>query len=64
MTRAKRLRRRRSSVISLDQIKAALQLDALQAQHRLDVKILETTVVTAKNVEPGFQWLTDKVDYA
>ena len=54
----------RSSVLALDQIKAALQLDALQAQHRLDVKVLETTVVTGKNVEPGFQWLTDKVDYA
>ena len=46
-----------------DQVKAALQLDALQAQNRLDVRVIETTVTTGKGIEAGFQWLTDKVDY-
>ena len=40
-----------------------MQLDALQAQNRLDVRVIETTVTTGKGIDAGFQWLTDKVDY-
>ena len=49
--------------MTADQVKAALQLDALQAQNRLDVRVIETTVTTGKGIDAGFQWLTDKVDY-
>ena len=40
-----------------------LTTDALQAQNRLDVRVIETTVTTGKGIDAGFQWLTDKVDY-
>ena len=54
---------RSSQILTADQVKAALQLDALQAQNRLDVRVIETTVTTGKGIDAGFQWLTDKVDY-
>ena len=50
--------------LSLEQMKAALQLPQLQVAQRLELKAMDTSASTGKGVELGFQWLTDKVEVA
>ena len=47
--------------MTVDAVKAALNLDTLQLHLRLDLKIIECSAETGKNVEAAFQWITDKV---
>ena len=48
----------------MDQVKSVLQLDVLIQNLKLDVKVLETSVLSGKNCNEGFQWLTDKVAWS
>ena len=50
-----------SGPMTVDAVKAALNLDTLQLHLRLDLKIIECSAETGKNVEAAFQWITDKV---
>jgi GTPase SAR1 family protein len=47
--------------MSVEAVKAALNLDTLQLHLRLDLKVLECSAENGRNVEAAFQWITDKV---
>jgi len=48
-------------IMTVESLRTLLNLDALQLQRRLNIKIVETSALTGKGIEPAFQWLTDAV---
>ncbi|KAJ8605134.1 hypothetical protein CTAYLR_000461 [Chrysophaeum taylorii] len=49
--------------IATEMLKGMLDLDALQVEHGLHVKLSECSAETGKGIEPAFQWLTDHVNW-
>ena len=47
--------------LNAETVRTALALDTLQLHLRLDLKIIETSGESGKNIEAAFQWITDKV---